>query len=84
MTYYRQFVPRDHDLCDPHAAAVAKLLRQPPLAWDNGLAKHAPTPSLRRRTHEPIPEQGRWPAHVVRGYFAYHAVPTNFRRLGAF
>ena len=39
---------------------------------------------LRRRMHEPIPEQGRWLAQVVRGYFAYHAVPTNFRRLGAF
>ena len=30
---------------------------------------------LRRRMHAPIPEQGRWLAHVVRGYFAYHAVP---------
>ena len=39
---------------------------------------------LRRRMHEPIPEQGRWLAQVVRGYFAYHAVPTNFRRLSAF
>ena len=34
--------------------------------------------------HEPIPEQGRWLGQVVRGYFAYHAVPTNSRRLGAF
>lgn len=32
---------------------------------------------LRRRMHAPIPEQGRWLAQVVRGYFAYHAVPTN-------
>ena len=39
---------------------------------------------LRRRKHEPIPEQGRWLAQVVRGYFAYHAVPTNFRCLSAF
>jgi len=39
---------------------------------------------LRRRRHEPILEQGRWLAQVVRGYFAYHAVPTNFRRLSAF
>ena len=39
---------------------------------------------LRRRMHEPIPEQGRWLAQVIRGYFAYHAVPTNFRRLSAF
>src|SRR5215468_3174618 len=39
---------------------------------------------LRRRMHQPIPEQGRWLAQVVRGYFAYHAVPTNFRALGFF
>src|SRR6516162_3508289 len=29
---------------------------------------------LRKRMHQPIPEQGRWLAQVVRGYFAYHAV----------
>ncbi len=39
---------------------------------------------LRRRMHAPIPEQGRWLAQVVRGYFAYHAVPTNVQRLTAF
>lgn len=39
---------------------------------------------LRRRLHEPIPEQGKWLAQVVRGYFAYHAVPTNAKSLGAF
>jgi group II intron reverse transcriptase/maturase len=39
---------------------------------------------LRRRWHEPIPVQGRWLAQVVRGYFAYHAVPTNYPSLSAF
>jgi group II intron reverse transcriptase/maturase len=39
---------------------------------------------LRRRMHEPIPEQGRWLGQVLRGYFAYHAVPTNTRSLCAF
>ncbi len=39
---------------------------------------------LRRRMHEPIPEQGKWLAQVVRGYFTYHAVPTNSKSLGAF
>jgi RNA-directed DNA polymerase len=34
--------------------------------------------------HQPIPEQGSWLAQVVRGYFAYHAVPTNYAALGAF
>ena len=40
--------------------------------------------ALRRRMHQTIPEQGRWLAQVVRGYFAYHAVPTNYATLGAF
>jgi hypothetical protein len=39
---------------------------------------------LKRRRHDPIPVQGRWLAQVVRGYFAYHAVPTNSPSLGAF
>ena len=39
---------------------------------------------LRRRWHEPIPDQGKWLKQVVQGYFAYHAVPTNFRALSAF
>ena len=39
---------------------------------------------LRRRMHQPIPKQGAWLAQVVRGFFAYHAVPTNGAALGAF
>ena len=39
---------------------------------------------LRARMHHTIPEQGRWLQAVVRGFFAYHAVPTNARALGAF
>lgn len=39
---------------------------------------------LRKRRHEPIPEQGKWLKQVVTGFFAYHAVPTNSRALGAF
>jgi RNA-directed DNA polymerase len=39
---------------------------------------------LRQRMHQPIPEQGTWLRQVVTGFFAYHAVPTNFRALGAF
>lgn len=34
--------------------------------------------------HLPVAEQGAWLASVVRGYFAYHAVPTNARSLGTF
>jgi RNA-directed DNA polymerase len=39
---------------------------------------------LRRRMHEPIFKQGRWLGKVVRGYFGYHAIPTNTRSLCAF
>jgi group II intron reverse transcriptase/maturase len=39
---------------------------------------------MRRRMHQPIPEQGKWLAQVVRGFFAYHAVPTNGAALVAF
>ena len=39
---------------------------------------------LRKRMHDPIPSQGRWLRSVVQGYFAYHAVPTNMRAIGAF
>lgn len=39
---------------------------------------------LRRRMHWPIPERGRWLKQMLAGYYAYHAVPTNFRSLGAF
>ncbi len=39
---------------------------------------------LRRRMHQPIPEQGKWLRQVVTGFFAYRAVPTNFVALEAF
>jgi group II intron reverse transcriptase/maturase len=37
-----------------------------------------------RRMHQPIPAQGKWLARVVRGYFNYHAVPTNAHALHVF
>jgi RNA-directed DNA polymerase len=39
---------------------------------------------LKRRRHLPIPEQGRWLASVVRGHFAYYAVPGNAQAIQAF
>jgi hypothetical protein len=39
---------------------------------------------LRQRMHQPIPLQGTWLRQVVTGFFAYHAVPTNFPALAAF
>jgi hypothetical protein len=45
---------------------------------------HEVKAELRRRMHQPVSEQGRWLQAVVRGYFAYHAVPGNWEALGAF
>ncbi|MQB01261.1 MAG: group II intron reverse transcriptase/maturase [Actinobacteria bacterium] len=39
---------------------------------------------LKRRAHQPIPEQGRWLASVVRGHLAYYAVPGNIQAVAAF
>jgi RNA-directed DNA polymerase len=39
---------------------------------------------LQRRRHQPIPAQGQWLGSVVRGYLAYHAVPTNIHAMHAF
>jgi RNA-directed DNA polymerase len=39
---------------------------------------------LRRRRHQPIPEQGKSLRQVVTGHFVYYAVPTNSRALSAF
>ncbi len=39
---------------------------------------------LRQRRHQPIPVQGKWLRQVVKGYFNYHAVPTNSRALATF
>jgi group II intron reverse transcriptase/maturase len=39
---------------------------------------------LRRCMHRPIPEQGKWLGQVVRGYFNYHAVPTNGQAMVVF
>jgi hypothetical protein len=39
---------------------------------------------MRKRMHHTIPEQGAWLEAVVRGFNAYHAVPTNSRAIGSF
>ena len=40
--------------------------------------------ALLQHRHAPLDEQGSWLEHVVRGYFAYHAVPTNISALSEF
>ncbi|MEY4578306.1 MAG: hypothetical protein RL701_3009 [Pseudomonadota bacterium] len=39
---------------------------------------------LLKQRHLPVDKQGRRLGAVVRGYFAYHAVPTNMHRLSSF
>ncbi|WP_349308032.1 reverse transcriptase domain-containing protein [Pseudofrankia sp. BMG5.36] len=39
---------------------------------------------LRSRRHQPVPEQARWLASVVRGHMAYYAVPGNRTGVAAF
>jgi RNA-directed DNA polymerase len=39
---------------------------------------------LRRRMHEPSSQVGEWLQKVVQGYFQYHAIPGNSRRLYVF
>jgi RNA-directed DNA polymerase len=39
---------------------------------------------IERRRHQPIPEQGRWLARVLRGHCNYYAVPDNGEALNAF
>ena len=45
---------------------------------------HEVKAELRRRLHQPVPEQGAWLQSVVRGYFAYHAFQGTGRRWGPF
>lgn len=45
---------------------------------------HAIKEQLRRKRHDSVDAQGRWLQTVVRGYFAYHAVPTNTAALAVF
>lgn len=39
---------------------------------------------LRRRRHDRLRETGEWLMSVVRGWYAYHAVPGNMKRLEQF
>jgi RNA-directed DNA polymerase len=39
---------------------------------------------LKRRRHQPLPEQGAWLRSVVQGHLAYYAVPGNIVAVAAF
>jgi RNA-directed DNA polymerase len=39
---------------------------------------------MRKRAHDPPPEQFRWLASVLRGHYNYYGVPTNYAALKSF
>jgi group II intron reverse transcriptase/maturase len=45
---------------------------------------HEVKDELRQRRHHSIPEQGRWLGSVIRGHYAYYAVPGNSDRINRF
>ena len=45
---------------------------------------HEVKDELKRRRHHAIPDQGRWLGSVLRGHYAYYAVPGNSDRINRF
>jgi group II intron reverse transcriptase/maturase len=45
---------------------------------------HEVKDELKQRRHHPIPEQGQWLGSVLRGHYAYYAVPGNSDAINAF
>jgi hypothetical protein len=39
---------------------------------------------LKRRRHDPLPDQGRWLASVLRGHMAYYSIPGNGDAVSSF
>ncbi|RPH61384.1 MAG: group II intron reverse transcriptase/maturase, partial [Chloroflexi bacterium] len=42
------------------------------------------TKELKRRRHDPIPEQGQWLRQVLLGHYQYYGVPLNSRQMSNF
>ncbi len=42
------------------------------------------TKELKRRMHDPIPEQGQWLRQVLLGHYQYYGVPQNSRQMSSF
>jgi RNA-directed DNA polymerase len=40
--------------------------------------------SLKRRRHDPVPQQGAWLQRVVQGHYNYYGVPGNMRSMKSF
>src|SRR5712675_2883700 len=79
------------------ASGAGSASRRPSTSWASLLSvasrvgassssrgKPGETACVRQRRHQPIPVQGKWLRQVVKGYFNYHAVPTNNQALAAF
>src|SRR5258705_3996792 len=60
------------------------LLKRKPRRDRMGAKLQAIKEELGQRRPQPIPVQGKWLRQVVKGYFNYHAVPTNNQALAAF
>jgi len=45
---------------------------------------HSVKTEMRRRRHDPIPEQGRWLASVLDGHYRYYGVPGNQQNMAKF
>ena len=70
-------------ICARSRTGKFKLLRQTIPSRQRARLK-AVYAELRRRTHQSIPDTGRWLRSVVTGYYRYHGVPDNWAALRAF
>lgn len=70
-------------ICDKTRAGRFRVLRQTMRTkWQAKLKEL--NRQLRRRRHDPIPEQGAYIGAVVRGHVQYYGVPGNSPAIGAF
>jgi RNA-directed DNA polymerase len=71
-----------------HLCAVTKTgrfwVRRITIAKRMRAKLHEVKEQLKRRRHQPVPEQGRWLKSVVQGHLAYYAVPGNTDAVATF
>jgi group II intron reverse transcriptase/maturase len=71
-----------------HCCATTKkgrfLLKRITIAKRMRQKLHELKDEVMRRRHHAIPEQGRWLGSVLRGHYAYYAVPGNSDRINRF
>ena len=83
-----QSLPRQRSTLLTHICAKTRSgkfqLRRVTISKRMRAKLHEVKDQLRRRRHQPVPDQGRWLASVVRGHMAYYAVPANYRAVDRF